>query len=68
MQVPQEIEELIMLKVNLLLLDADDIWKKFKLEKQINFMRENNHKFTHTSYEIIDENDKVLGKKNFENF
>ena len=44
-------------------IDADDIWKKFKLEKQINFMRENNHKFTHTSYEIIDENDKVLGKR-----
>ena len=44
-------------------IDADDIWKKFKLEKKINFLRENNHKITHTSYEIFDENDKVLGKE-----
>ncbi len=43
--------------------DADDIWKKHKLENQINFMKKKNLKFSHTSYEIIDENDKVLGKR-----
>ena len=49
-------------------IDADDTWKKFKLENQINFMREKNLKFTHTSYEIIDENDNVLGKRISRNF
>ena len=49
-------------------IDADDIWKKFKLENQIHFMKEKNLKFTHTSYEIIDENDKVLGKRISRNF
>ena len=49
-------------------IDADDTWKKFKLENQINFMKEKNLKFTHTSYEIIDKNDKVLGKRISRNF
>ena len=49
-------------------IDADDIWKKFKLENQIHFMKEKNLKFTHTSYEIIDENDKVLAKRISRNF
>ena len=49
-------------------IDADDIWKKFKLENQINFMKKRNLKFTHTSYEIIDENDNVLGKRISRNF
>ena len=31
-------------------------------------MKEKNFKFTHTSYEIIDENDKVLGKRISRNF
>ena len=31
-------------------------------------MKEKNLKFTHTSYEIIDENDKVLGKRISRNF
>lgn len=31
-------------------LDSDDIWKKEKLEKQINFMQKNNYYFTYTSY------------------
>lgn len=44
-------------------LDADDIWKKNKLENQIKFMKKKNLKFSHTPYEIIDENDKVLGKR-----
>ena len=49
-------------------IDADDIWKKSKLEKQINFMRKRNLKFSHTSYEIIDENNQVLGKRISRNF
>ena len=44
-------------------IDADDIWKKNKLKNQINFMKKKNLKFSHTTYEIIDENDKVLGKR-----
>ena len=44
-------------------IDADDIWKKNKLKNQINFMKKKNLKFSHTSYEIIDENDKILGKR-----
>ena len=44
-------------------IDADDIWKKHKLQNQINFMKKKNLKFSHTHYEIIDENDKVLGKR-----
>jgi len=31
-------------------LDSDDIWSKEKLEKQINFMNENNYSFTYTYY------------------
>ena len=36
-------------------LDADDKWKNNKLEKQVNFMLENNYAFTCTDYEKIDE-------------
>ena len=49
-------------------IDADDIWKKLKLESQINFMKQENLKITHTSYEIIDKNDKVLGERISRNF
>lgn len=43
-------------------LDADDLWKKEKLEKQIKFMQENNYDFTFTGYEFADENGNNLGK------
>lgn len=43
-------------------LDSDDLWKKEKLEKQVNFMLENNYAFTCTDYEKIDENGKSLNK------
>lgn len=36
-------------------LDADDIWKKEKLEKQLNFLKNNNYVFTFTGYEYADE-------------
>jgi glycosyltransferase involved in cell wall biosynthesis len=41
-------------------LDADDMWKPEKLEKQIEFMRKNNYAFTYTAYEKIDENGLVF--------
>ena len=43
-------------------LDADDLWKKEKLEKQVNYMIDNNYAFTCTDYEKIDENGKSLNK------
>lgn len=41
-------------------IDADDIWDKKKLEKQINFMKENNFYISHTSYKVIDMSGKLL--------
>ena len=35
-------------------LDSDDVWYSEKLEKQVNFMLENNLAFTYSSYEVID--------------
>lgn len=35
-------------------LDADDFWMPDKLEKQVNFMLENNYAFTFTSYSFAD--------------
>lgn len=32
-------------------LDSDDLWKKEKLQKQIQFMQQNGYAFTYTSYE-----------------
>lgn len=36
-------------------IDSDDLWKKNKLLKQIEFMRKKNIEISHTSYEIIDD-------------
>ena len=51
-------------------LDADDLWRKDKLKRQLNFMMKNNINFCFTSYKILDSNDKVIGtrisKKNLE--
>ena len=41
-------------------LDSDDLWKKEKLEKQINFMKENNYAISFTEYEEIDEDGRKL--------
>lgn len=43
-------------------LDADDLWVKKKLEKQIAFMRENKSAFIYSNYEFADENGKPNGK------
>lgn len=34
-------------------LDADDVWKKDKLYKQVKFMEENHYDFTYHNYELI---------------
>ena len=36
-------------------LDSDDLWKKEKLQKQIQFMQKNGYAFTYTSYEHFKE-------------
>ncbi|GEK15067.1 glycosyltransferase family 2 protein [Aliivibrio fischeri] len=35
-------------------IDSDDLWLQNKLKKQIQFMEDNNHDFSFTSYELID--------------
>lgn len=41
-------------------LDSDDLWEKDKLEKQINFMENNDYSFSYTKYCEIDENSNPL--------
>lgn len=43
-------------------LDADDIWKSDKLEKQVQFMREKDCGFSCTSYEVINDAGEPLHK------
>lgn len=43
-------------------LDADDVWLPEKLERQIEFMRNNNCFFSCTSYEVINDSGKSLKK------
>lgn len=44
-------------------LDADDIWKPEKLEKQVAFMKENEYGFSCTSYEVINDKGHILHKE-----
>ena len=44
-------------------LDADDVWYQNKLSVQIDFMKKNNCEFSHTSYEILDLNEKIISKR-----
>lgn len=41
-------------------LDADDLWKPLKLEKQLQFLKENNFHFTFSFYDCINEDGNVL--------
>lgn len=42
-------------------LDSDDLWLPDKLERQLNFMEDNNYHFTFTAYEKIDEDGEYFG-------
>jgi len=42
-------------------LDADDIWELTKIDEQINFMKKNEFKCSHTTYEVIKENNQSCG-------
>jgi len=44
-------------------LDADDLWKPEKLQKQIDFLTEKNVPFTFSFYDCIDEEGKPLNKR-----
>lgn len=35
-------------------IDSDDLWRKNKLKKQLNFMIKNKYNFSHTSYDIVE--------------
>ena len=41
-------------------IDADDTWREKKLEKQLEFMLDNNYGFTFTSYQIMGKSNGVL--------
>ena len=49
-------------------IDSDDYWKKNKLKSQIDFMKKNNFDFSHTDYQVIDENKKILASRKAKNF
>ncbi|MDC3036038.1 glycosyltransferase family 2 protein [Candidatus Pelagibacter sp.] len=40
-------------------LDSDDLWKKEKIKYQLQFMKKNNLKISHTAYEVVDANDNI---------
>lgn len=42
--------------------DADDVWQKHKLKKQIYYMEKMKAEFSHTDYKIINDEDKIIGK------
>ena len=42
--------------------DADDLWKKNKVEYQIKIMKNKKLNFFHSNYNIIDSNDKKIGQ------
>jgi len=44
-------------------IDSDDLWMPNKLKSQLQFMKERNLKISHTSYLIIDEKKKIIGKR-----
>src|SRR5574344_1329124 len=44
-------------------LDADDLWEKEKIEKQVKFMKEKKCAFSFTGYEFVTEDAKKTGKK-----
>ena len=52
-------------------IDSDDLWKKDKLKKQLNFMKKNNFSFTYTNYETFGKKSKKINspsKLNYSDF
>ena len=49
-------------------IDADDIWKKTKLEKQVKFMLDRNINFCHTTYQIINDKNEFISLRKARNF
>ena len=49
-------------------IDADDIWKKTKLEKQVKFMLDKNINFCHTTYQIINDKNEYISLRKARNF
>ena len=41
-------------------LDSDDVWSKNKLKIQVDYMEKNNISFSHTSYHIINTDNKII--------
>ena len=48
-------------------IDSDDLWKKNKLSYQLNIMERYSSLFSFTSYDVIDEKDKLLKKREVNN-
>ena len=44
-------------------IDSDDVWSKHKLKIQVDFMEKNNISFSHTSYDIVDSNNKIISSR-----
>ena len=44
-------------------LDSDDLWLRYKLEKQIFFMKKNQINISHTSYHVINSENKIIGNR-----
>ncbi len=44
-------------------LDSDDLWIRDKLKKQIFFMKKNAIDISHTSYQIINSHNKIIGSR-----
>ena len=42
-------------------LDCDDYWEINKTEIQLNFMLNHNHVFSHTTYQVMNYNEKIVG-------
>ena len=49
-------------------IDADDLWHKKKIQKQIRFLKKNNYKICHTSYDIIDKKNSIIGFRKARDF
>ncbi len=43
--------------------DCDDLWLTKKLENQLEFIKKNNIHFNHTSYDVIDEKNKIISSR-----